>query len=147
MKIHIIPFDFGTPEYDESVRLRDEILRKPLGLEYSPEQLAGEYMDLHIGAYNVNLELIGSLILSESEDEGWYKMRQVAVKANLQGQGIGKAMVEHCHVWAKDKGKKGIFCHARDTAIPFYERLGYAREGELFYEVNIPHFKMRKSLF
>ena len=35
--------EFGTPEYDESVRLRDLVLRKPLGLEFNPEDLALEY--------------------------------------------------------------------------------------------------------
>jgi hypothetical protein len=32
---------FGTPEYDEAVALRYEILRRPLGLHFTPEQLAG----------------------------------------------------------------------------------------------------------
>jgi predicted GNAT family N-acyltransferase len=145
MKIHIIPFDFGTPEYDESVRLRDEILRKPLGLEYSAGQLAAEYNDLHLGAYNENLELLGSLILTSSEDNKWYKMRQVAVKAQLQGHGVGRALVMYCHLIASQEGKEGIYCHARQTAVPFYEKLGYVIEGEVFYEVNIPHLKMRKS--
>ena len=36
--------------------------------------------------------------------------------------------------------------HARETAVPFYERLGYATVGARFEEVTIPHFKMEKRL-
>ena len=31
-------------------------------------------------------------------------------------------------------------------AIPFYQRLGYAAEGEEFLDGGIPHCKMRRSL-
>ena len=34
--------DHGTKEYQDIVRLRDEILRKPLGLHFTPEELDGE---------------------------------------------------------------------------------------------------------
>ena len=39
-----------------------------------------------------------------------------------------------------------IELHARETALGFYERLGFARVGEEFLEVNIPHWKMRKRI-
>nr|MBP8249907.1 GNAT family N-acetyltransferase [Chitinophagales bacterium] len=44
------------------------------------------------------------------------------------------------------KGFTLMYCHARDTAIPFYEKLGYSRVGEEFEEVTIPHWEMGKSL-
>jgi hypothetical protein len=34
--MYTIEIDFGTPEYDEAVRLRTDVLRKPLGLEFTP---------------------------------------------------------------------------------------------------------------
>ena len=36
--------------------------------------------------------------------------------------------------------------HAREAAVPFYERLGYLSEGEPFDEVGLPHRAMRKRL-
>ena len=36
--------------------------------------------------------------------------------------------------------------HARDTAVPFYEKLGYLCCGEPFEEVGIAHIKMQKQL-
>ena len=36
----------GSKEYHQMVRLRDEILRKPLGLSFSPEELEDEKSDI-----------------------------------------------------------------------------------------------------
>jgi predicted GNAT family N-acyltransferase len=36
--------------------------------------------------------------------------------------------------------------HARETAVPFYLKLGYEVVGGQFEEVGIPHFKMEKKL-
>jgi predicted GNAT family N-acyltransferase len=137
--------EFGTPEYDEEVKLRYDVLRKPLGLEFTEEQLAAEYSDTHLGVYNEMDELIGCLILTPKQD-GVVKMRQVAVAANLQGQGVGKYMVKVSESIAKHQGFTRIELNARDTAIPFYEALGYISEGDVFYEVGIEHRFMFKDL-
>jgi hypothetical protein len=34
--------DHGTKEYEQMVRLREEILRKPLGLQFTEEELESE---------------------------------------------------------------------------------------------------------
>ena len=36
--------------------------------------------------------------------------------------------------------------HARETAVGFYEKLGYKTSGDKFIEVTIPHFPMQKEL-
>jgi predicted GNAT family N-acyltransferase len=36
--------------------------------------------------------------------------------------------------------------NARETAVPFYEKLAYNTEGVRFEEVGIGHFKMTKKL-
>lgn len=41
--LFVIPVEFATPEYDGTVRLRYEILRKPLGLFFTENDLAAEY--------------------------------------------------------------------------------------------------------
>jgi predicted GNAT family N-acyltransferase len=143
MKAAII--DFGTPEYDEEVRLRYDILRKPLGLEYSVEQLATEYQDTHLGAYNEQDELIACLMMTQ-KDNTIVKMRQVAVSSLYQGQGIGAFLVDYFEKLAKHRNYKKIELHARETAIPFYEKLKYIAEGEIFEEVGIPHRSMYKYL-
>jgi predicted GNAT family N-acyltransferase len=36
--------------------------------------------------------------------------------------------------------------HAREVAVGFYRKCGYAVQGEPFLEVTIPHFHMEKKL-
>lgn len=143
--MQIRQIEFGTPEYDEAVRLRYDILRRPLGLEYTPEQLAAEYSEIHLAAFDVAGRLIAYLNLTPLAPD-IVKMRQVAVESVLQGKGIGKLLVGASEQLAKHLGYKEISLHARDTAVPFYLKLGYERVGEPFEEVTIPHFKMRKNL-
>jgi predicted GNAT family N-acyltransferase len=36
--------------------------------------------------------------------------------------------------------------HARQSAVGFYQKLGYQIRGEEFEEVTIPHYEMQKQL-
>ncbi len=135
----------GSAEYEETVALRDDILRKPLGLAFTPDALGAESRDLHLACYDASGTLCGCLILTPA-DAGKVKMRQVAVSGQLQGKGVGRAMVERSEEIAREHGFTEMTLHARETAVPFYERLGYERVGERFEEVTIPHWTMRKLL-
>lgn len=136
---------FGSPEYDEAVALRYAVLRKPLGLEYTPEQLAAEYDQIHLAAFSDAGELIGYLNLTPV-DARTIKMRQVAVAPNYQGKGVGKQLVRASEELALQRGFDLMTLHARETAVPFYLGMGYTKVGERFEEVTIPHFKMEKPL-
>ena len=143
--MNIIEIEFATPEYDETVNLRDSILRKPLNLSFSEEELAEEYTDIHLAAYDAAWILRGCLVLTP-KSENVIKMRQVAVVSDVQGTGIGRAMVEKSEIVARSRGYTRMELNARDTAVPFYEKLGYHTEGGMFEEVSIAHFKMAKEL-
>jgi predicted GNAT family N-acyltransferase len=135
--------DHGSEDYEACVELRREILRRPLGLDFSLEQLQGEDTDTHVAAFDGE-ELVGCLVLTPQEQD--LKMRQVAVAVNRQGTGVGRNLVKASEEIAAEQGFARITLHARDTAIPFYERLGYQVEGEPFVEVGIPHRAMSKSI-
>lgn len=136
---------FGTPEYDEAVRLRYDILRRPLGLFFNPEDLALEFDQIHIGCYNHHHILAGYLNLTPLNEKE-VKMRQVAVAEHLQKSGVGRQMVDFAEKLAARKGFEYMVLNARETAVPFYDKLAYERIGERFEEVGIPHFKMKKRL-
>ncbi|MCB0544683.1 MAG: GNAT family N-acetyltransferase [Saprospiraceae bacterium] len=143
--VQIYQISFGTPEYDEAVALRHEVLRRPLGLEYLPEQLAREYDEIHLVAADATGRLVAYLNLSPQTDEE-VKMRQVAVDPSCQGKGIGKALVAASERLARDLGFRHMTLHAREHAVDFYLQQGYQTVGDRFEEVTIPHFKMEKIL-
>ncbi len=138
------PVAHGSPEYEATVELRREVLRRPLGLDFTEEQLAAEAGDTHLALFDGE-EVVGCLILT-SKDATTVKMRQVAVRPGRQGKGVGRRLVALAESMAYLKGHRRMVLNARDTAVPFYVVLGYAIEGEPFEEVGIPHRAMFKEL-
>ena len=90
--------------------------------------------------------LVGTLNLVVLRSPNGLKMRQVAVTSDMQGKGIGRALVEMSEDIGREAGSEFIKLHARATAVPFYLALGYLLEGEPFEEVGIPHRLMIKTL-
>ena len=137
--------DFGTPQYGELVSLRDIVLRRPLNLEFNELELAKEYNSIHLGVYSNSRHLLGCLVLKPLTG-GDIKMRQVAVVPDLQKQGAGTFLVNSSELIAKSLGYTKMVLSARLPAVPFYERLSYTVDGEVYQEVSIDHLKMWKLL-
>ncbi len=136
--------DHGSDQYREMVALRMEILRKPLGLDFSEEELEKEKGDILIGAFEED-RLLACCILSKLSSEAC-RLRQMAVHQKMQRNGLGAAMLQFAENVARDTGFRMISMHARKTAVGFYEKLGYQVDGDEFLEVTIPHYEMKKSL-
>lgn len=133
-----------SAEYKAAVKLREEILRKPLGLSFLPEELEVEKDYIQIAGFHGD-EIISTAVLVP-EDKN-YKMQRVVVKKSLQGSGVGSKMMEFCEDYAKrTQDIRSIYCHARASAVNFYLNNGYIPEGDYFDEDTIPHLKMRKKL-
>ena len=126
------------------VNMRNEILRKPLGLNFSNDELENEKDEILIGAFEEE-KMLGCCMLIKMNSKT-VRLRQMAVMNNLRGKGIGRALMNFAENIARDLGYRTITMHARKTAIGFYEKLGYGVVGEEFYEVTIPHFEMQKEL-
>ena len=136
--------DHGTEEYQQMLALRDAILRKPLGLSFSAEEIEKEKNNLHIAAYEDD-QMLGCCMLIE-EDPKTVRLRQMAVINDVQGKGIGKALMQFAENLARDRGYKKITMHARNNAVGFYEKMGYKKIGDQFEEITIPHYIMEKDL-
>ena len=136
--------DHGSKAYQQMVQLRLEILRKPLGLSFTREELDNEKNDILIAAFDED-KILGCSILTKIDDRH-IRLRQMAVQKNLQGKGIGESIISFAEIIARDKGYKILTMHARDTAIGFYEKFGYTVKGEQFEEVKTKHHIMEKRL-
>jgi predicted GNAT family N-acyltransferase len=136
--------DHGTKEYQQMVKMRTDILRKPLGLTFTPDELEKEKDEILIGAFE-DEKMLGCCMLIKQPDNS-VRLRQMAVMNNLQGKGIGRALMHFAENIARDMGYKKLSMHARKTAAGFYEKLGYEVTGNEFLEVTIPHYVMEKAL-
>lgn len=130
--------------YQKAVALRSEVLRKPLGLVFSEEELKAESAEIHLGLMqHENLLAVLSLKPISPKE---IKMRQVAVAPDFQQKGLGRQLVAYSETVAQNRGYQTMSLHARDTAVPFYLKLGYTIQGDEFLEVGIKHFKMLKNI-
>jgi N-acetylglutamate synthase-like GNAT family acetyltransferase len=136
--------DHGTKEYHQMVDLRLEILRKPLDLRFSKDELENERDDILIGAFEED-KILGCCLLTKIDDNS-VRLRQMAVQNNLQGKGIGASMLNYAENLARDHGYKIMVMHARKHVIGFYEKLGYKVTSGEFEEITIPHHVMEKAL-
>jgi N-acetylglutamate synthase-like GNAT family acetyltransferase len=136
--------DHGTKEYLQMVDLRNEILRKPLDLTFTEEELENEKDDILIGAFEEE-KILGCCLLTRIDDNS-VRLRQMAVQNNLQGKGIGASMLNYAENLARDHGFKNMVMHARKPVVGFYEKLGYKVTSGEFVEITIPHHVMEKNL-
>ena len=130
--------------HKKSIQLRYEILRAPLGLQFTEEQLAEEVNQHHIVAL-YNKEIVG-VVLLQVLNPTILKMRQFAVETTLQKMGIGKELVQFCEEFAIKNNYTMIELHARSSAVGFYLKQGYRITSEEFKEVGLPHYKMQIKL-
>ena len=75
------------------------------------------------------------------ETENGYKLERFAVLESKRGNGYGHIVLKAI---LKDLSNfnGNIYMHAQLDVIPFYEKMGFEKEGDLFIEANITHYKM-----
>lgn len=124
--------------------LRFRVLREPLGFSRAEVIVEGEDASLHLVALDAG-RVVGCVLFTPTSSTSG-KLRQMAIDPSRQASGLGRALVAHLEDVARARGFEEIALHARETAIGFYQKLGYVGEGALFVEVSVPHLVMRKLL-
>jgi ribosomal protein S18 acetylase RimI-like enzyme len=136
---------FGTQEYARERELRDEVLRRPLGLSLSADDLKNEQSQLHFGLFDPAGGLVACVIavpLSPTDA----KIRQMAVAPAHQRRGLGQRIMGEVERELRARGVAKLTLNARESAVGFYEKLGYRVVGDRFVDRTVPHFRMVKSL-
>ena len=133
-----------SPLYEDVLRVREAVLRVPLGLSLRNEDLSRDHVDDIFVACSGDL-VIGCLLLHPA-GEGTMQLRAMAVYADWQGQGIGRHLVRAAERFSQEKGIGKIVLHARKVALGFYLSLGYHITSDEFTEVGIPHYLMEKKI-
>jgi predicted GNAT family N-acyltransferase len=142
----IIKSPITQDEWESYYRLRFTILRKPWNQPLGSEVLADESEAIHAMVIEDD-QIIGVARMHKSgENQG--QVRCVAVAAEAQGKGVGKAVMLHLEEKAKEMGMQEIVLEARENAVPFYKSIGYVIEKEsyLLFE-EIQHFRMKKEIY
>lgn len=106
-------------------------------------QYAGDFDEesAHFGAFE-NENIVGILSCYPqknaliNQSSAW-QLRAVAVSEHIQGQGIGKLLLNVVERHTIDAGGQCLWANARKSAIGFYKKAGYQVMGDEFHRSNI----------
>jgi ribosomal protein S18 acetylase RimI-like enzyme len=130
--------------YTAELELRYRVLREPLGRSRSEVVFPFEEESLHLLA--LEEDAVVGCVLFQPENPTSGRLLQMAVAPARQGRGLGQSLVRALEAELRMRGVRQLHLHARETVVPFYERLGYTVVGAPFVEVTIPHRHMRRTL-
>ena len=68
------------------------------------------------------------------------KLERFAVLPKFRSCGVGKNLV---HFILKElMNSENIYLHAQEHVVSFYDRFGFVKKGDKFFEADIPHWLM-----
>ena len=142
--IVVIEAPLGSDLYRKSLALREAVLRQPLGLHVTEDELADDARRRHFCAVSHGA-VVGSVSLKPLGADT-VQLKQMAVAEHRRRERIGAQLLDHAERFAQSEGFRLIVLNARLAAEGFYARHGYTGEGEPFDENTIPHIRMTKRL-
>jgi len=103
------------------------------GLEYDHEEESRHYL----------LLIAGKPVAAARwrETEKGIKLERFAVLPEFRNRGFGQIILKEVLNDVVPLGKT-IYLHSQLRAVPFYERNGFIKEGDVFYEANMGHYLM-----
>ena len=141
-----------TPaEWDAYYALRYAVLRQPWqqppGSERTPADAEPGTMHALVLAPQAGplAALAVGMLQPTAPHQG--QVRFMAVAPEAAGTGLGRQLMAYLENQAQAAGLTELVLHAREAAVGFYQRLGYAvvAPSHTLFGV-IPHFLMRKQL-
>jgi predicted GNAT family N-acyltransferase len=73
--------------------------------------------------------------------EKGYKLERFAVLSEARGKGFGMLILKAILEDIKESNALK-YMHAQEQVIPFYEKVGFEKSGNVFEEAGIMHYKM-----
>lgn len=140
----VVRIERDDPHYAAERRLRYEMLRRPLDMPLGSEENPREADAWHWVALDSANRVVGCVLWLPGEGRSG-RLIQMAVSPEVQKSGIGRLLVMALEDGVRATADE-VTLHARDTAIGFYQRLGYSTYGEPFTEVGIAHAHMHKRI-
>ena len=133
-------FSFNDKELaEQAFAIRRKVFVEEEGvdpdLEYNHEEEAHHYLLL------LNGKALATARWRET-DKG-IKLERFAVLPEFRNRGLGGIILREVINDVVPLGK-AIYLHSQLRAVPFYERNGFVKEGDVFFEAGMGHYHMKK---
>lgn len=133
-----------SPEYLDALKVRHEVFVVEQGVAVEEEVDDLENQTEHLIIYEDSKPIAAARLLDLGAHT--FKAQRVCVLKEDRGKGYGAEIMTQMEQRAHKLGGHKITLGAQNTAIPFYEKLGYEVEGDEFLDAGIPHHTMTKKL-
>ena len=140
MNFETTTFRSDSPDYADSFAIRKEVfigeqkIDPALEIEFEEESVFFLTKLDQVPAATGRLRVSGDKI----------KFERIAGRKMFRGSGAARELMNFMLAYAvKNYPDKIPYMHAQTEAAGFYEKLGWKRVGEIFYEADIPHVAMK----
>ena len=120
--------------------IREEVFMKEQGFENEFDDL--DAISTFVVIYDNQAMATGRFYPSDNA----YVIGRVAVLKPYRNKGLGKLVIQSLEEEIQSINGKHIELSAQQRVQSFYENLGYARVGDVYYDEYCPHVKMIKEV-
>ncbi|GGE11133.1 GNAT family N-acetyltransferase [Psychroflexus salis] len=118
------------------IPIRHQVLRQGKAIESSYFTGDTSKNTFHLGVF-LNHELAGicSLVNQEKTINAklyTYQLRGMAVLDKFQGKKVGTSLMHFIPDFLKSKSNSNLWCNARTSAVLFYEKFNFVKQGDVF---------------
>lgn len=127
---------------DGAAKLRQEVFVEEQGFVDEFDEFDG--LSVHLVMFDGD-EAVATLRFYD-EGGGSCHVGRVAVKKSRRKEGLGRVLMQRALEIIKETGAKSAIVGAQEDKAGFYERCGFVRYGERYFEQDYPHVNMRIEL-
>jgi predicted GNAT family N-acyltransferase len=134
----------------EIFQVRWDVLRpgRPIAAAQFPGDDAPE--TIHVGAFTSDARNVACATATRTtwKDRPAWQLRGMGVVADWKGRGVGQGVLAEIERLVRQASDvRQMWCNAREEAVKFYEKQGWALASEQFHIEDVgPHYKMTKTL-
>ena len=134
-------FIYDTKLFHDAIQIRNEVFVHEQGFQNEFDEI--DDISLHFVLYDE--KAVGVCRLYYDTSKQAYILGRLAMLQSHRHLGYGSKLVQEVEKVVKKQGGTSIHLHAQCVAIPFYQRLGFIRYGEIDKDENCPHQWMKKK--
>lgn len=127
----------------EAVQIRQEVFVEEQGFEVEFDET--DHHARHIVLFDDEMP-VGVCRFYLDDDKNAYVLGRVAVRKEFRGRSFGLMLVQEAEKQVRALRGDKLLLAAQTQVREFYEKQGYAAEGEEFLDEYCPHIWMSKAL-
>ncbi|RRG18774.1 GNAT family N-acetyltransferase [Weissella viridescens] len=128
---------------EDALKIRDAVFIGEQGVSVQREHDGADQQRMHYVGYLDGKPATTARVLINGAN--WH-IERVATLKTARGSGHAQRLMRQIMDDASQSGIYTIDLNAQMTAMPFYEKLGFVRQGEVFVDAGMDHVEMQRTL-